>query len=98
MKKQPTCIQHPRTRLVCPRCLASENGKKSYKSKLARLGIDELQRIARKNGRKGGRPVGTGGKYTKRKRKTRKRPKITDNIAATILKTLKEQEKKKKKK
>lgn len=31
-------------------------GKRSYKARLERLGIERIQQIARENGRKGGRP------------------------------------------
>jgi hypothetical protein len=31
-------------------------GKRSYKSRLERLGIERIRQIARENGRKGGRP------------------------------------------
>ncbi len=34
-------------------------GKRSYKARLERLGIERLQEIARENGKKGGRPKGT---------------------------------------
>jgi hypothetical protein len=39
-------------------------GKRSYKSRLKRLGIERLREIARKNGKLGGRPR----KTTKRKK------------------------------
>ena len=35
-------------------------GKRSYKARLERLGIERLQEIARANGKKGGRPKGSG--------------------------------------
>jgi hypothetical protein len=35
-------------------------GKRSYKARLERFGLDRLQEIARKNGKKGGRPKGSG--------------------------------------
>jgi hypothetical protein len=41
-------------------------GKRSYKARLERLGIERLQEIARENGRKGGRPKGTGTKQAKK--------------------------------
>jgi hypothetical protein len=41
---------------------ASILGKRSYKARLKRLGIERLQEIARENGRLGGRPKGTGKK------------------------------------
>ena len=43
-------------------------GKRSYKSRLERLGLERIQEIARENGKKGGRPVGSG----KRKHRSRK--------------------------
>lgn len=46
--------------------VASWMGKRSYKSRLERLGLERLQEIARENGKKGGRPKGTG-KRTQRK-------------------------------
>lgn len=35
-------------------------GKRSYKARLERLGLERLQEIARENGKKGGRPKGSG--------------------------------------
>jgi hypothetical protein len=35
-------------------------GKRSYKARLERFGLERLQEIARENGRKGGRPKGSG--------------------------------------
>lgn len=35
-------------------------GKRSFKARLERLGLSRLQEIARENGKKGGRPKGTG--------------------------------------
>jgi hypothetical protein len=32
-------------------------GKRSYKARLRRFGIERLQEIARENGKKGGRPL-----------------------------------------
>ncbi len=37
-------------------------GKRSYKARLERFGLERLQEIARENGRKGGRPKGSGKK------------------------------------
>ena len=34
-------------------------GKRSYRARLARFGIERLQAIARENGKKGGRPKGS---------------------------------------
>ena len=41
---------------------ASLMGKRSYKARLERFGIERLQEIARENGKLGGRPKGTGKK------------------------------------
>ena len=35
-------------------------GKRSYKARLERFGLEHLQQIARENGNKGGRPKGSG--------------------------------------
>jgi hypothetical protein len=35
-------------------------GKRSYKARLERLGIERIQEIARENGKKGGRPPKKG--------------------------------------
>ena len=40
-------------------------GQRSYKARLERFGMERLQEIARENGKKGGRPKGSG-KKTKR--------------------------------
>ena len=37
-------------------------GQRSYKTRLQRFGIERLQEIARENGKKGGRPKGSGKK------------------------------------
>lgn len=37
-------------------------GKRSYKARLKRFGIERLREIARENGKKGGRPKGSGKK------------------------------------
>ena len=37
-------------------------GQRSYEARLARFGIERLQEIARANGKKGGRPKGSGKK------------------------------------
>lgn len=37
-------------------------GQRSYEARLARFGIERLQEIARENGKKGGRPKGSGKK------------------------------------
>ena len=40
-------------------------GKRSYKARLERFGLERLQQIARENGKLGGRPKGSG-KQTKK--------------------------------
>jgi len=45
-------------------------GKRSYKSRLERFGLERIQEIARENGKKGGRPVGSGKTSKHRARKT----------------------------
>ena len=40
-------------------------GKRSYKARLERLGLERLQEIARENGKLGGRPKGSGKKQNK---------------------------------
>ena len=42
-------------------------GKRSYKARVQRLGIERIREIARENGKKGGRPKGSG-KKKKRER------------------------------
>ncbi len=42
-------------------------GKRSYKSRLERLGLERIQEIARANGKKGGRPKGSGKKKKREK-------------------------------
>lgn len=37
-------------------------GKRSYASRVERLGIERIREIARENGKKGGRPKGSGKK------------------------------------
>jgi hypothetical protein len=41
-------------------------GKRSYKARLKHLGIERLQEIARENGKKGGRPKGSGKKRARK--------------------------------
>ena len=41
-------------------------GKRSYKARVKRLGLERIQEIARENGKKGGRPKGSGKKQTKK--------------------------------
>jgi len=40
-------------------------GKRSYKARLERFGLERLQEIARENGKLGGRPKATGKKPKK---------------------------------
>ena len=47
------------------RTFTSWLGKRSYKSRVERLGIERIREIARENGRKGGRPKGSGSKHKK---------------------------------
>ena len=51
------------------RTFTSWLGKRSYKSRLERLGLERIQEIARENGKKGGRPKGSGKKGAKVNRK-----------------------------
>jgi hypothetical protein len=44
-------------------------GKRSYKARLQRFGLERLQEIARENGKKGGRPKGSGKKAKKNRAK-----------------------------
>jgi hypothetical protein len=44
------------------RMFTSWLGKRSYKARLKRLGVERLREIARENGKKGGRPKGSGKK------------------------------------
>ncbi len=44
---------------------ASLMGKRSYKARVERFGIERLQEIARENGKLGGRPKGSGKKQSK---------------------------------
>ena len=39
---------------------ASLMGKRSYRARLERLGIERIRQVARPNGKKGGRPPKTG--------------------------------------
>jgi hypothetical protein len=48
------------------RAFTSWLGKRSYKARLERLGLERLQEIARENGKKGGRPKGTGRRQTQK--------------------------------
>jgi hypothetical protein len=40
-------------------------GRRGYRVRLERFGLERLQEIARENGKKGGRPKGSGKKQTK---------------------------------
>ena len=51
---------------------ASLMGKRSYKARVERFGIERLQEIARENGKKGGRPIGSGQKQTNEMKKGEK--------------------------
>ncbi len=42
-------------------------GKRSYKVRVERLGIERIREIARENGKKGGRPKGSGKKKKREK-------------------------------
>jgi len=44
------------------RAFTSWLGQRSYKARLERFGLERLQEIARENGKKGGRPKGSGKK------------------------------------
>ncbi len=46
---------------------ASYLGKRSYQVRLERFGLERLQQIARENGKKGGRPKGSGKKKKREK-------------------------------
>jgi hypothetical protein len=48
---------------------ASLMGKRSYKARVERFGIERLQEIARENGKLGGRPKGSTRKITKETKK-----------------------------
>jgi hypothetical protein len=41
-------------------------GKRSYRARVERLGLERIQEIARENGKKGGRPKGSGKKQAKK--------------------------------
>ncbi len=47
------------------RAFTSWLGKRSYKARLERFGLERLQEIARENGKLGGRPKGSGKKQKK---------------------------------
>ena len=48
------------------RLFTSWLGKRSYRSRLERFGLERLQEIARENGKNGGRPKGSGKKQSKK--------------------------------
>ncbi len=48
-------------------------GKRSYKARLEKFGSERLQEIARENGKKGGRPKGSGKKQRATAGKERKK-------------------------
>lgn len=41
-------------------------GKRSYKARVKRFGMERIQEIARENGKLGGRPKGSGKKQAKK--------------------------------
>jgi galactokinase/mevalonate kinase-like predicted kinase len=41
-------------------------GKRSYKARLERLGLERIQELAPENGKRGGRPKGSGKQQTKK--------------------------------
>ncbi len=45
-------------------------GKRSYRARVKRLGLERIQEIARENGKKGGRPKGSSKKQSHRSRRT----------------------------
>jgi hypothetical protein len=51
---------------------ASLMGKRGYKARLERFGIERLQEIARENGKLGGRPKGTGKKQLAKQKTAKK--------------------------
>ena len=51
---------------------ASLMGKRGYKARLERFGIERLQEIARENGKLGGRPKGTGKKQLAKQKAVKK--------------------------
>lgn len=51
---------------------ASVLGKRSYKARLQRFGIERLREIARENGKLGGRPKGTGEKQLAKRKAAKK--------------------------
>jgi hypothetical protein len=47
-------------------------GKRGYKARLERFGIERLQEIARENGKLGGRPKGPGKKQLAKQKRAKK--------------------------
>ena len=45
---------------------ASTMGRRSYRARLARFGLERIQEIARENGKKGGRPRSSTKKLVKK--------------------------------
>ena len=43
-------------------------GKRSYRARVKRFGMERIREIARENGKKGGRPKGSGKKKTAREK------------------------------
>lgn len=41
-------------------------GKCSYTARVERFGLERIQEIARENGKRGGRPKGSGGRQSKK--------------------------------
>jgi galactokinase/mevalonate kinase-like predicted kinase len=50
------------------RAFTSWLGKRSYKARVERFGIERIQEIARENGKAGGRPKGSGKKASEERR------------------------------
>jgi galactokinase/mevalonate kinase-like predicted kinase len=48
------------------RAFTSWLGKRSYKARVERFGIERIQEIARENGKLGGRPTGSSKKQAKK--------------------------------
>jgi galactokinase/mevalonate kinase-like predicted kinase len=48
------------------RAFTSWLGKRSYKARVERFGIERIQEIARENGKAGGRPKGSGKRQAKK--------------------------------
>lgn len=61
--RPPFCPKHRRT-LLCPAC----QGEAAHAAKLRKFGIRKLRKIARENGKRGGRPVGAGDRKPRKPR------------------------------